>query len=497
MVSVQLNHYKQIWEAHRPEFSALVRIPSVYEEATASDAAPCGAPVARALEYMKTLCAREGFVIREYDGRAFSASWGGESTESDENAEGGTCSEGSENAEGGERGEGCKDRESSKRGERACGRIDIVSHLDVVGVVPDDWAEDPFSGSVHDDSVHGRGTQDMKAGAFLTFLALKLVKDSGIVPNREIRLVYGTDEERTMDDMRWYVGKAGLPAFAFSPDGAFPMVNGEKGALMWTVEGAYTGAVRSLTGGIQPNVIPPEAAAVLDSAAGISAEAAEQKAAHLGITAKIGQTPEGLFIHVQGKAAHASKPEAGRNALADLLRLLAALCGEEDEALCRLAAAFGDAYGRGTGLCHDLSPMGKLTLNPGVASIENGRLRFLVDCRYPYGVDSAALTETLRQSLPDYDIALPYDDPPTFTPEDDPYILALKAAYTETTGRDCTAAISGGVSYSKVFGHCVTFGAVAEGSELLAHQENERISEADCISALEIYHRAILKLAEV
>lgn len=451
MVSVPLN-YKQVWEAHRPEFSALVRIPSVYEEATVSSAAPCGAPVARALEYMKTLCAREGFAIREYDGRAFSASWGA--------------------------------------GER----IDIVSHLDVVGV-SDGWEEDPFSGSVHGGCVHGRGTQDMKAGAYLTFLALKLVKDSGVVPGREIRLVYGTDEERTMDDMRRYVDKAGLPAFAFTPDGAFPMVNGEKGALMWTVEGTYTGAVRALAGGIQPNVIPPEAAAVLDSAAGVSAEDAGQKAAQLGITAKIGQTPSGLLLHVQGKAAHASRPEAGRNALAELLRLLAALCKEE--ALCRLAAVFGDAYGRGAGIGCDIPPMGNLSLNLGVASMEDGRLRLLADCRYPHGADAAALTAALRRRLPEYAVALSYDDPPTFTPEDDPYILALKAAYTEATGRACAASVSGGVSYSKVFGHCVTFGAVAEGTPLLAHQKNEKIPEADCISALEIYHRAIEKLLQV
>ncbi len=451
MVPILANRYAQIWEAHRPEFSALVRIPSVYDKQSASAAAPCGAPVARALEWMKTLCAREGFVIREYDGRAFSASWGA--------------------------------------GER----IDIVSHLDVVGV-SDDWAEDPFSGSVHGGFVHGRGTQDMKAGAYLTFLALKLAKDSGIVPNREIRLVYGTDEERTMDDMRRYVEQAGLPAFAFTPDGAFPMINGEKGALMWTVEGAYSGAVRALTGGIQPNVIPPEAAAVLDSSAGICAEDAVQRAAQLGVTAQIGPTPQGLLVHVRGKAAHASKPEAGRNALADLLRLLAALC-EEDE-IRRLAAVLGDAYGRGAGIEEELTPMGRLTMNLGVAAIEEGRLRFLVDCRYPYGLDSAALTAALARRLPGYGVSLSYDDPPTFTPEDDPYVLALKEAYTEATGRECTAAVSGGVSYSKVFGHCVTFGAVAEGSELLAHQENEKIAEADCVKALEIYHRAILKLAE-
>ncbi len=120
----------------------------------------------------------------------------------------------------------------------------------------------------------------------------------------------------------------------------------------------------------------------------------------------------------------------------------------------------------------------------------------MVDCRYPYGLDSAALTAALARRLPGYGVSLSYDDPPTFTPEDDPYVLALKEAYTEATGRECTAAVSGGVSYSKVFGHCVTFGAVAEGSELLAHQENEKIAEADCVKALEIYHRAILKLAE-
>ena len=108
-----------------------------------------------------------------------------------------------------------------------------------------------------------------------------------------------------------------------------------------------------------------------------------------------------------------------------------------------------------------------------------------------------AQTAALAQRLPGDTVSLSYDDPPTFTPEDDPYVLALKEAYTEATGRECAAAVSGGVSYSKVFGHCVTFGAVAEDSELLAHQENEKIAEADCIKALEIYHRAILKLTEV
>ena len=77
------------------------------------------------------------------------------------------------------------------------------------------------------------------------------------------------------------------------------------------------------------------------------------------------------------------------------------------------------------------------------------------------------------------------------------YISVLKEAYREATGRECTTGISGGVSYSKVFGHSVTFGVVSENAESLAHQKNEKIAEADCISALEIYTRAIKKLTEV
>lgn len=442
-------NYRSIWEAHREEFAELVRIPSVYDAETAGGTAPYGLPVRRALDYMKALCQREGFAVSEYDGAAVSASWG------------------------------------------TGRRIDIASHLDVVQVT-DDWDEPPFSGSIHGGFVHGRGTQDMKAGAYLTFLALKLVKDSGIVPQKEIRLVYGTDEERTMEDMRLYVRKAGLPDFAFTPDGSFPLVNGEKGALMWTLEGEYRGFIRALRGGVQPNVIAPEASAWVDFG---DAALVRRTAGELGVDASVESAPDGLRIFVKGVAAHASFPEAGRNAVADLLRLLAALSGEEP--LKRLAAFFGDPYGRGAGMDYDISPMGRLSLNPGIAEIEDGRLRFLIDCRYPHGVGSDTLTGIISRYFPGYSAALSYDDPPTFTPDGDPYILALKAAYRAATGRECRAAISGGVSYSKVFGHCVTFGAVAEGAENLAHQKNERISEADCVSALEIYHRAILNLMEV
>ena len=120
----------------------------------------------------------------------------------------------------------------------------------------------------------------------------------------------------------------------------------------------------------------------------------------------------------------------------------------------------------------------------------------LIDCRYPVGITSAELTGQLARAFPEYTLTLPYDDPPTYTPPEDAGVRALCAAYEAVTGKPCLPTVSGGVSYSKVFGRCVTFGPVGEASPMLAHQKDEKITEADCVTALAVYHRAILNLME-
>lgn len=460
-------NFQMVWEQNREAFQDLIRIPSVYDEATASPEAPYGKSVREALAFMQGLCEKKGLTTKVYDQVALAATWG------------------------------------AKGQEDPSERIDIVSHLDVVSVA-DDWDLDPFSGSLQDGFVLGRGTQDMKSGAFLTFLALTMAKEEaerrGLEPQRPIRLVYGSDEERTMEDMRLYVKKAGLPAFAFTPDGTFPMICGEKGALMWIMSGPCTVPVLRMDAGIQPNIVPPVAMAVLPKALAakssdcqISCQDIQSAIKAMDIRATAEETEEGILITVEGKGAHASKPEEGHNATSDLLALLAAVTGEEQTK--KLAAFFADGYAEGTELRCDIPPMGPLSLNMGVLKIQNGELYAMIDSRYPYGISSDELTRRLQKAFPEYQVELPYDDPPTLTKPEDPFIQQLREAYKEVTGRECETGISGGVSYSKVFGHSVTFGAVAEGSEQLMHQKNEKISEADCVEALEIYYRAIMKLA--
>ena len=104
---------------------------------------------------MKKRCQEAGFEIKEFDGHAFSASIG--------------------------------------KGER----IDIVSHLDVVEP-GNDWTSDPFTPVNTQSYIRARGSQDMKSGAWLSFLALKTLKEQNIELNKTFTLVYGTDEEKKL-----------------------------------------------------------------------------------------------------------------------------------------------------------------------------------------------------------------------------------------------------------------------------------------------------------
>ena len=94
------------------------------------------------------------------------------------------------------------------------------------------------------------------------------------------------------------------------------------------------------------------------------------------------------------------------------------------------------------------------------------------------------------------DVSLDYDDPATLCSEDDPYVKTLLDTYREVSGdRISKPFISGGVSYSKVFKHCVTFGLSQPNKPHMAHMANEYVEIDDCVLALEIYYKALEKLA--
>ena len=97
----------------------------------------------------------------------------------------------------------------------------------------------------------------------------------------------------------------------FTPDGEYPLINGEKGILneSYAVQLHQTGAwqLSRVQGGVAGNVVPDYACAALTAPAGASLPDAE----HITVTA----IPGGYQVEAVGVSAHGSHPEQGENAM--------------------------------------------------------------------------------------------------------------------------------------------------------------------------------------
>lgn len=443
--------FKKIFDESLDDYIQLLKIKSVYDKDTVSEFTPYGKGVDEALEFMKNKAINDGFDVLEYDHHAIAIRYRSD------------CSK----------------------------RIDVVSHLDVVEV-GNGWKYDPFAAIIEDGKIYARGTQDMKTSAWLTYLSLKLLREYYPDIDCEVRIVLGCDEERTMNDMRYYVEKAGLPDFAFTPDGYFPMGIGEKGALMWRLRGQVDSIIETLTGGVQCNVISPSAFAILKN--DIYTEEILKYIEDHSLNGIVTTENRKTTISITGKAAHASRPEDGHNATVDLLNVIGHVC--QDEWAKQMGDCFKDSYGSGCECTFDIEPMGRLTINLGVLKVKEGNCYGEVDCRYPYGISSKDLTVLLQKHCP-ATVSLDYDDIPTLCEQSDPYVKTMLDTYRKLTHDESEPLISGGVSYSKVFEHCVSYGPGRKNDEHLAHQANEYVKLDDCKDYLEIYYETIKEIAKI
>ena len=203
-----------------------IQVPSV--KAAPEPGAPFGREVRRALDLVLSDAAVMGFETRNFDGYAGDV----------------------------------------RMGPLGVDPLAILVHLDVVPA-GDGWTEtEPFSGEIKNGRIYGRGTMDDKGPMVAAIYALAALKDAGFAPSKRIRLLFGTNEETGCGDMSWYVSHGGeLPVYGFTPDGEYPIINGEKGILNGTYSRKLhqTGDYRltKFEGGAASNISPAYAAAEL------------------------------------------------------------------------------------------------------------------------------------------------------------------------------------------------------------------------------------------
>jgi len=74
----------------------------------------------------------------------------------------------------------------------------LQGHIDVVPTgAPELWARDPFTPSLIDGFLHGRGTADMKAGVSAMVFALDALRGLGAVPSARVHIETVSEEECT------------------------------------------------------------------------------------------------------------------------------------------------------------------------------------------------------------------------------------------------------------------------------------------------------------
>lgn len=106
--------------------------------------------------------------------------------------------------------------------------IACVGHLDVVDV-NGLWKSDPFKCTERDGYLYARGVLDNKGPIFCCMYALKALADLGYNFPIKVKIIFGTNEESGMEDMKWYFKDHKYPLMGWTPDCKFPVVYAERG----------------------------------------------------------------------------------------------------------------------------------------------------------------------------------------------------------------------------------------------------------------------------
>ncbi|MBQ9327436.1 MAG: Sapep family Mn(2+)-dependent dipeptidase [Solobacterium sp.] len=376
--------------------------------------------------------------------------------------------------------------------------IGVIGHLDVVPAdIRDGWNTDPFVMSEKDGILYGRGVDDDKGAVVASMIALKVLRDLGVPVNKRIRLIMGTNEETGSRCLEHYVEKEGHVDYGFTPDGDFPGVHGEKGMVGGTFRSKNTN-ILDIHGGTAKNIVCSRCSAKVPKNC-YSSKKLGDWFNNLNIEFTVDEEEDGNVITVFGKAAHASTPELGINAISVLFAGLRE-AGMQDPFVEFYCSHFGLATD-GSGLNAKLEDeFGVLTLNVGMISMEDGVITGTIDIRSPVTMSTKSVLKAMASRLEDDNgvIEFPFTVEPLFFPVESPLVSSLLSAYQEVTGeKDAKPMTMGGGTYAKGIRNTIAFGCSFPGRDYHIHDANENVGIDELLLQTEIYVHALMKLLEL
>jgi succinyl-diaminopimelate desuccinylase len=381
--------------------------------------------------------------------------------------------------------------------------VAILGHLDVV---PEGkgWEKDPYGGEYDDKNIYGRGALDDKGPTIAALYGMKALVDAGVPLKRRIRILFGTNEETGSLDMAHYLEKGGeIPVCGFTPDGEYPVINGEKGILDSDYRASYQQdgdlKLTKITGGTAYNIVPSLAEAEFTCSDALAEKLVADYNGKDGL--EVTRTNGGVKAAAHGKEAHGAHPEKGINAIGKLTLGIKnwPLSAGVKNAVTVIADHIGmETNGAGMGIALKDEPSGELSFNMGMIEGDASSMTVKLNYRYPVTKHYEDCAPILTANFKKYGFELTKEEhkQALFVDPKTPYVQTLLNVYHELTNLDPTPLCIGGGTYAKSIPNIVAFGPIFPGDTVREHLPNEFWEIDILMKNARIYTEAMYRLAK-
>lgn len=371
--------------------------------------------------------------------------------------------------------------------------IAALGHLDIVPA-GDGWKFPPFSCEISEGNIYGRGVLDNKGPILASLYALKAIKDAKIPLEREIRIIFGCDEENGFSDIPHYLAEEKPPFAGFTPDCKFPVVYGENGSIRLGIEFSKSKSalyeLKSIKGNFSKAHVPDYAEIdILDK--------------------------NGNFLEYKafGKKAPSNNPYLGKNAIIEVLSLIPQDILENldfSEEIKLILKYFSDCYGKGLNIDYNSEKTGALLMNfyDLTLNLNEKKLILKTSIRYPidiiFQVENCELNTNqrviginkIKEQLPKTNIFIENFMPSVFQDKDSEMVKIMSSAYSHITGLNSDPVTTTGGTYAKVFPNILAFGPSFPGEKGIAHNNDEYINIDSLVNICKIYALALYRLSQ-
>lgn len=438
--------FEERWKFYEKEFledlRALVSIPSVRDTAHKGPGAPFGPAIRQVFDRFLEIAKKCGLETHDVNGYACDARFG----------------------------------------NTQAPYIGVLGHLDVVEAGdPALWHTPPFSMHLDENGMlYGRGVNDDKGPLLACLYVVRIMKELNIPCKHGIRIIAGGAEETTWECMRAYFAQEPQPAMGFSPDGNFPIVNGEKGIRKYDLYFAAGSRIPDLpwvsdiTCSTTQNYVCDQVSVTLE--------------------------PIHKTQTFSGIRALSRNPQRGQNALfsfAEQFHAVALAQPELNRCLSMLHTCFApDTDGTACGIVSYDTEMGGTSVCPTGLVYEADGLHLYVDVRYPRSTSPEALDAQLIRLSRQYDFSCTVADEKKllYVSPTHPLLTALSQAYIQVTGEPAQYFTKGGASYARMLDCGIAFGATFPEEQTNPHMPNECMSFHSLSQAAKIYYEALVRL---